>query len=141
MTILDEIVAHKRTEVATAKKSVSAKQLESSPNFKRTPISLARTLSNPAGHGFIAEIKRRSPSKGTFKTDLSIDQISTGYINAGASALSVLTDSKYFGGSADDVTAARRCNNCPILRKDFVIDEYQIVEAKAIGADAILLIA
>lgn len=138
MTILDEIVANKRGEVAMAKQFTSAKDLELLPNFTRRPISLAMSLAR--GSGIIAEIKRRSPSKGVMKADLSVEAVSAGYIRAGAVALSILTDLKYFGGSNKDLTAARR-NACPILRKDFIVDEYQIIESKAIGADAILLIA
>jgi indole-3-glycerol phosphate synthase len=91
--------------------------------------------------GIIAEIKRRSPSKGVFKHALSVEQLSIGYMQAGASALSVLTDTAYFGGTNDDIVTARTFNFCPILRKDFTVDEYQVIEAKSLGADAVLLIA
>ena len=89
----------------------------------------------------IAEIKRKSPSKGMINEHVSVERTSIGYMKAGASGLSVLTDKKYFGGSSEDLKVARSFNFCPILRKDFIVDEYQIVEAKSIGADVILLIA
>jgi indole-3-glycerol phosphate synthase len=91
--------------------------------------------------GIIAEIKRRSPSKGVVNENISVEDLSIGYMQAGASALSVLTDAHFFGGSNADLKTARRCNFAPILRKDFIVDEYQVIEARAIGADAILLIA
>jgi len=91
--------------------------------------------------GIIAEIKRQSPSKGMIHEFVSIEQTSISYMQGGASALSILTDTEFFGGKNEDLTTARKFNYCPILRKDFIIDEYQIVEAKSIGADAILLIA
>ena len=91
--------------------------------------------------GVIAEYKRKSPSKGIINDTDSVERVSVWYMQAGASALSILTDEKYFGGKNEDLMTARKFNFCPILRKDFVIDEYQIIEAKSIGADAILLIA
>jgi indole-3-glycerol phosphate synthase len=91
--------------------------------------------------GIIAEIKRKSPSKGVIHEYVSIEQTSISYMQGGASALSILTDGEFFGGSIEDLKTARKFNFCPILRKDFMIDEYQIIEAKSIGADAILLIA
>ena len=91
--------------------------------------------------GIIAEIKRRSPSKGDINPNVSVERTSVGYMQAGASALSILTDNKFFGGTNEDLMIARKLNSGPILRKDFVVDEYQIIEAKSIGADAILLIA
>ena len=138
-TILDEIIANKKKEVEVAKSFTSAKNLEMSPNFTRRIVSLSASLAR--GSGIIAEIKRRSPSKGVIKADLSVEAVSTGYVSAGASALSILTDLKYFGGSTKDITAARGRNACPILRKEFIVDEYQVIESRAIGADAILLIA
>ncbi len=141
MNILDEIVAHKRTEVQHRKELYPTKLLETSLYFSSPAVSLKKYLLRKDKSGIIAEIKRASPSKGVLNKHVSIERTSIGYMQAGASALSVLTDAKFFHGSSDDLKAARKFNYCPILRKDFTIDEYQILEAKSIGADAILLIA
>lgn len=141
MNILEQIIGHKRQEVAENKVLFPASLLEKSPWFDLPVMSLKKTLLNSQQSGIIAEIKRKSPSKGIINPDISIEQISTGYVKAGASALSVLTDTHFFGGSNTDFVAARKFNKCPMLRKDFIIDEYQVVEAKSIGADVILLIA
>ena len=139
MNILEEIVQYKHQEVAARKSSVTLGQLERSDFFSLPPLSLKKSVEQ--GSGIIAEIKRKSPSKGIINPIVSVDQISIGYQNAGASGLSVLTDEKYFGGTSEDLITARRLTQIPILRKDFVVEEYQIIEAKSIGADAILLIA
>ncbi|PWV50662.1 indole-3-glycerol phosphate synthase TrpC [Chitinophaga sp. S165] len=139
--ILTEIVAHKHIEVAARKEQRSVEELEQVSWFKRTPLSLAQFLRDPEKTGIIAEFKRRSPSKGLINGEVTVQDVTTAYTRYGASGLSVLTDEKYFGGSSDDLQQARALNNIPILRKDFIIDEYQILEAKAIGADVILLIA
>ena len=141
MSILEEIVSHKRREVAEAKELSSVKLLEKSIYFNTPCVSLKQYLLRTDRVGIIAEIKRRSPSRGVINENISVERLSIGYMQAGASALSVLTDGKFFGGSSADLTLARRFNYCPILRKDFVIDEYQLIEAKSIGADAALLIA
>ncbi len=141
MNILDEIVAHKRKEVAEKKELFPAKLLEQSLFFGGTPVSLKKYLQRPDKVGVIAEIKRKSPSKGAINQHVSVERTSIGYMQAGASGLSILTDTKYFGGKNDDLQTARKFNFCPILRKDFILEEYQIVEAKSIGADVILLIA
>ncbi|RYD75751.1 MAG: indole-3-glycerol phosphate synthase TrpC [Sphingobacteriales bacterium] len=141
MNILDKIVLRKRQEVADAKALVSVKDLEQSMHFKRTPYSFKEFLLAENRTGIIAEFKRRSPSKGLINGNADVAEVTTAYNNAGASALSVLTDIDFFGGKTDDILAARAVNNIPILRKDFMIDEYQILEAKAWGADIILLIA
>jgi len=141
MNILDQIIEHKRTEVASRKSLYPVKLLEQSIYFETQPVSLKKYIQRKDKSGIIAEIKRKSPSKGVINPYVSIERTSIGYMQAGASALSVLTDKHFFGGSNDDLTLARKFNFCPILRKDFTIDEYQIVEAKSIGADAILLIA
>ena len=138
--ILDTIIQHKSAEVQQAKASISVRELERMPHFSRPTLSLRRALLDPASSGIIAEFKRRSPSKGIFLANADPAAITTGYTRAGAAALSVLTDAQFFGGSNNDLERAR-INHIPILRKDFVVDEYQIVEAKAIGADVILLIA
>ena len=140
MSILDTIVARKREEVAERKSHIPESVLRHYPLFERTPYSLAAALRQHSP-GIIAEFKRRSPSKGTINDTAEVRETTMGYAQAGAAALSVLTDVDFFGGSDDDLRTARQHNACPILRKDFTIDEYQITEAKAIGADAILLIA
>jgi indole-3-glycerol phosphate synthase len=139
--MLEEIVANKRKEVAERKELYPAKLLERSIFFSTPCVSLTAYLGRADMVGVIAEIKRRSPSKGVLKQSVSVEQLSIGYMQAGASALSVLTDAKYFGGATDDLVTARRFNYCPILRKDFTVDEYQIIEAKSFGADVVLLIA
>ena len=141
MNILDQILEHKRKELDERRSLYPIKLLEQSIYFNALPVSLRKYVLHPDKSGIIAEIKRKSPSKGVINPNVSIERTSIGYVQAGASALSILTDKEFFGGSNEDLTLARKFNICPILRKDFVIDEYQIVEAKSIGADAILLIA
>ena len=140
MNILDTIVAHKRTEVAARKAITSIKELESGPGFLVPVRSLAASLLKEGSTGIIAEFKRKSPSKGFIKENANVTEITSAYTQNGAACLSVLTDENFFGGSDADLIAARQ-NDIPILRKDFIVDEYQIVEAKSIGADVILLIA
>lgn len=141
MNILDTIIAKKREEVETARELSPVKRLEQSLFFESPCVSLRSYLGRSDLFGIIAEIKRRSPSKGALNQQISVEQLSIGYMQAGASALSILTDRTFFGGTNADLEIARRFNYCPILRKDFVIDPYQVVEAKSIGADVILLIA
>lgn len=141
MTILDEIIAHKRREVDERRSLYPLKLLERSIYFQTQPLSLRHYLQRSDLSGIIAEFKRRSPSKGMLNEYVSVQKTTIGYMQAGASALSVLTDSKFFGGNSRDLETARKFNYCPILRKDFVVDEYQLIEAKSIGADAVLLIA
>ena len=139
--ILDKIVAHKRTEVAERQALYPTQLLEQSIYFQTPTVSLSEYLRRPDRLGIIAEFKRRSPSKGDINPYVKVEDVSIGYMQAGASALSVLTDTAFFGGRNEDLIEARKFNYCPILRKDFIVDEYQIVEARSIGADAILLIA
>jgi indole-3-glycerol phosphate synthase len=141
MNVLNEIVEHKISEVARRKSLVPIEALERKVFFDATPLSLRSYLSRADSSGIIAEMKRRSPSKGELRPHLNVERISIGYMQHGASALSVLTDTRYFGGSHADLEVAREFNLCPILCKDFLVDEYQIYEAKASGADVILLIA
>lgn len=141
MNILEKIIARKYEEVAERKSLYPVKLLEKSIFFSSPIVSLMKYVQRKDKSGIIAEIKRKSPSKGIINASVSIERTSIGYMQAGASALSILTDKDFFGGSSDDLTMARKFNFCPILRKDFIVDEYQIVEAKSIGADAILLIA
>lgn len=139
--ILEEIVANKRVEVSKRKKEKSVSTLEAGPSFARTCYSLMNFLLREDKNGIIAEFKRQSPSKGILNSTATVGDVTLSYAQNGASGLSVLTDTCYFGGTVDDLQAARALNAVPILRKDFIIDEYQILEAKSVGADVILLIA
>jgi len=142
MTILDEIARHKMKEVDSLKSSLSINTLKQSPAFSNTCRSLASRLSETSFPGIIAEFKRRSPSKPQIASrDFSPAEIAFEYESNGAAGMSVLTDSKYFGGSNKDLSEAISCASIPVLRKEFIIDAYQIYEAKSIGADVILLIA
>ncbi|MDO4230052.1 MAG: indole-3-glycerol phosphate synthase TrpC [Capnocytophaga sp.] len=140
MTILDRIVADKYKEINLKKSIIPISQLEKSVLFNREIYSLVANLRN-SSTGIIAEHKRRSPSKSVINQNLNCFELVDAYAKAGVSGISVLTDGKYFGGSLDDLLVARATCQLPILRKDFVIDEYQIYEAKSYGADVILLIA
>jgi indole-3-glycerol phosphate synthase len=138
--ILAKIVATKRQEVAEAKRRVSAADLLARPEARRQPLSLAAALAAKP-FAIIAEMKRSSPSGGQLRPDLSPSALASSYEQHGAAALSVLTDFHYFGGSLEDLAQARAAVRIPVLRKDFIIDEYQLAEARAFGADAVLLIA
>lgn len=137
--ILDEICAHKRQEVAAAKKARPQQTVESAAADMRPALDF-RTALRLEGMSLIAEIKRASPSKGVMLEDL--DPISLGclYEQAGARAISILTDEKYFRGSLEDLSLVRQNVSIPVLRKEFIVDPYQIYEARAAGADALLLI-
>ncbi|HMM10766.1 MAG TPA: indole-3-glycerol phosphate synthase TrpC [Bacteroidales bacterium] len=139
--ILQQIVEQKLAEVDEQRGLYPIKLLERSIYFETRPLSLKKYLLRQDLQGIIAEFKRRSPSKGMINEFADVQRVTLGYMQAGASALSVLTDPTFFGGSNKDLTEARRFNFCPVLRKDFIIDEYQVIEAKSIGADAVLLIA
>lgn len=141
MTILDKIIERKKVEISEAKKQVSLEELEQYPLFSRTCYSLKDSISHPERTGIIAEFKRASPSKGLINGVSSVSDVVQGYQNAGASAISVLTDTDFFQGSLADLEAARAVLHIPLLRKEFIVDPYQIAEAKAYGADIILLIA
>ena len=141
MNILDQIIEHKRKEVSDRKSLYPIKLLEQSIFFSSPTVSMKKYVTRRDKTGIIAEFKRKSPSKGIINAHAPAERTTIGYMQAGASAISVLTDKQFFGGSNDDLVTVRKFNYCPILRKDFTIDEYQIIEAKSIGADAILLIA
>lgn len=142
MNILDKIIATKKEEVARQKNVVSIEQLEKYPLFSRKCNSLKANLLKEGSSGIIAEFKQKSPSKGEINYNVKVENVTKDYVAAGAACLSVLTDYEYFGGTLANLTKARETNpDIPILRKDFMIDAYQIVEAKAYGADVILLIA
>ena len=139
MTILDKIIERKKQEVADSKSEISISQLKDSEFFGRQTFSLKETLKSKSG--IITEFKRQSPSKGIINDKVSPVEVVTQYEKYGASALSILTDKDFFGGSFEDILSVRNHINIPILRKDFMIDQYQFYEAKSIGADVILLIA
>src|ERR1700722_10381942 len=140
MNILEKIAEFKIKEVDEKRSLYPVKLLGRSIYFKTKPVSLRSYLLEKNKSGVIAEFKRKSPSKGVINAYAPVGPTTIGYMQAGASALSVLTDKEFFGGSNADLSEARKYNYCPILRKDFIVDEYQITEAKSIGADAILLI-
>ena len=141
MTILEEIVQHKKRELQDIKSLVSYEELTKTKGFARDVISVSKYLKDPLRTGIIAEFKRQSPSKGIINDKVNVLDVTSAYEKAGASATSILTDFKYFGGAVDDILAVRDKINIPILRKEFIVDEYQLYEAKSIGADVILLIA
>lgn len=144
MNILEKIVVRKNQEIQAAKRAVPIQSLEKHPYFSRQPYSLAQSLRDKQTDGqpgIIAEFKRRSPSKGIINDKADVEQVTMGYVAAGAVCLSILTDVEFFAGSEHNLHIARQHNNCPILRKDFMVDPYQVTEAKAMGADVILLIA
>ncbi len=141
MTILDKIVARKKEEVADAKRKVAIEELENMPLFSRSCYNLRESILDPNRTGIIAEYKRASPSKGLINGESTVQEVVQGYQLAGASAISVLTDLDFFQGNLQDLLAARDVLHIPLLRKEFIVDTYQIAEAKAYGADIILLIA
>jgi indole-3-glycerol phosphate synthase len=142
MTILDKIIAFKKKEVAKIKAEVPVQKLVESPSFDSTTFSLKRSLLEVGSTGIIAEYKRQSPSKGIINDKATIAEVTNGYLDANVAAQSILTDTSFFGGTMADLMEARVLNQQkPILRKDFIVDGFQIVESKAIGADVILLIA
>jgi indole-3-glycerol phosphate synthase len=139
--ILEKIFHFKSKEIEERKNVRSVKTLEEKPFFSRQNRSLAQAIQSKGHTGIIAEYKTRSPSMGMINGNADLKQITQGYLNAGASGLSILTDAHFFGGSLENLEMARKANHAPILQKDFIMDTYQITEAKAYGADAILLIA
>lgn len=141
MTILDEIISYKRKEVASCKELISTAELEQMVLFQRPVLSMKESIQKRGPNAIIAEFKRQSPSKGVINNKVKVEEVTKAYSQAGAAAISVLTDFNFFGGSIDELVAARKQVNIPLLRKEFIVDEYQLIEAKAFGADAILLIA
>lgn len=139
MTILDQIIERKKEEVAAAKLRISPDRLKDTAFFGRSTYSLKESIKNKSG--IIAEFKRQSPSKGIINNNVEPLEVVSAYESFGASGISILTDHDFFGGNLNDVLSVRNNINIPILRKDFMIDEYQFYEAKSIGADVVLLIA
>ncbi len=141
MTILDEILEHKRGEVEAAKARVGAGEMASRAQGVELPVrGLAAALTEGEAPVVIAELKRRSPSRGLIRPDFEPVSLAQAYASGGAAALSVLTDENFFGGELGYLAQVREAVDLPLLRKDFVIDSYQIDEARAAGADAVLLI-
>jgi indole-3-glycerol phosphate synthase len=141
MNILETIIAHKHEEVAARKLATPLPELEQQPFFQRTCHSLVASLTAPGSTGIIAEFKRQSPSKGVINGHATAADVISAYTKYGAAGISILTDTKFFGGATEDLQQQRLLTDRPLLRKDFMIDEYQVAEAKAMGADVILLIA
>lgn len=141
MNILDKIVAQKKIEVLAAKENKPISILEKTNYFSRKTVSVSANLKQENNTGIIAEFKRQSPSKGIINHHSNLIEVVQGYENAGVVASSILTDSNFFGGSSADLLKAREHVKIPLLRKDFMIDEYQFIEAKNWGADIVLLIA
>jgi len=141
MNILDQIVAHKEKEIDSNRELFSEKLLKTSIHFEAPTVSLKKYLLSPQKNGIIAEFKRKSPSRQWINQYASVEKVSIGYMQTGASALSILTDQHFFGAQQEDIKIARAHNFCPILRKDFIIHPYQVIESRSLGADAILLIA
>lgn len=140
MNILEEIVAYKKEYVANSKSQKSVRDLEKTDLFKRNCYSLKDSLLSENSTGIIAEFKRKSPSKGIINSTSQVEIVTKAYAENGASGVSVLTDEMFFGGSYSDFSTARNSISIPLLRKDFMMDEYQFIEAKAWGADVVLLI-
>jgi indole-3-glycerol phosphate synthase len=141
MTILEEIISYKKKEVNDRKYQVPLSNLEKMSYFSRKTLPLTIPLQKMEKTGIIAEFKKKSPSKGMINETANLEEVVSEYALGGAAGISVLTDNRYFGGSSTDLIRAREKVQIPILRKDFIIDKYQISEAKGIGADVILLIA
>jgi indole-3-glycerol phosphate synthase len=135
MSFLSEIIERKRQRLAQAKRAFPVDSFEIRPNSHRFRQALLRD-----GLNIIAEFKRRSPSKGVIRADADLDQIVKSYEAGGAAAISVLTEEDYFSGSLNDLRAVKKSVDLPVLRKDFIVDEYQVYESAAAGADAVLLI-
>lgn len=142
-TILDTIIAKKRKEIEFFKPRSSVERFQREGFFWEIPNrSLVERLLYPGGTGIIAEFKRKSPSKGWFKPkELEVEPVVAPYNYKGAAGISILTDQEFFGGDLDDLIQGKVITDVPILRKDFIIDSWQIAESKAFGADVILLIA
>ncbi|WP_345202420.1 indole-3-glycerol phosphate synthase TrpC [Chryseobacterium ginsengisoli] len=139
MNILDKIIQRKAEEVSISKSKTSVQELKDSEFFERKTFSLKENIKSKIG--IIAEFKRQSPSKGIINDKVSPLEVVSAYESFGASGISILTDKDFFGGNFEDILSVRNAINIPILRKDFMIDEYQFYEAKSIGADVVLLIA
>src|SRR5262245_17394029 len=141
LSILEQIVAHKQLEIAAAKEQMPVTVLERALTDLPPPRDFARALTKPQGVQVIAEIKRASPSAGLLSTATDVRSLARIYASYGATCISVLTDQKFFHGSLADLSCAREVVAVPVLRKDFILDPYQLLQARVAGADAVLLIA
>jgi indole-3-glycerol phosphate synthase len=141
MNILEQIIRHKKEELQLKKRAQPIERIMNSPLMERPVNSFTDSIRDKYKPGIIAEFKRRSPSEGMINAEADVTEVTSGYTTYGASALSVLTDEHFFGGGSYDLSLARNNKEIPVLRKDFIIDEYQVAESKAMGADVILLIA
>jgi indole-3-glycerol phosphate synthase len=142
MNILEQIIEVKKQEVAASRKIVSLQELEKAPAFTRQARSVVNIYNSKRTTGIIAEFKKASPSKGIINDRTPIEEVVQAYARHGVAAISVLTDQQFFKGSLNDLKRARMAvQGTPLLRKDFIIDEYQVAEAKVAGADLLLLIA
>jgi indole-3-glycerol phosphate synthase len=141
MNILEKIVVTKKQEIALSKAKIPIQLLEKSDFFDRQTVSLKSSILKPESTGIIAEFKRKSPSKGIINDSSNVGDVVGQYEMAGVAGASVLTDNEYFGGSNEDLISARNKVAIPLLRKDFMVDDYQFFEAKSWGADVVLLIA
>lgn len=139
MNILDQIIKRKKEEIAFSKSKISISEMKASEFFGGETFSLKNSIKNKSG--IIAEFKRKSPSKGIINNQSNVVEVVKSYENFGASGISILTDYDFFGGNFEDILKVRNEIKIPILRKDFMIDEYQFYEAKSVGADVVLLIA
>lgn len=140
--VLEQILKHKREEVEENRRRLPLREIKERLKETAPPVgNFASALRRPGEVALIAEVKRRSPSRGVIRADFNLADIIEAYREAGADAISILTDEKFFGGSPEFLTAARRMTGQPLLRKDFIVDTYQVYESRLLGADAILLIA
>jgi indole-3-glycerol phosphate synthase len=137
--IMDDIVANKHKEIVASKRRITLSEIQRRARAQSPPLDFTKALSS-GGVKLISEVKQASPSKGIIRKDFDAVQIARIYAENGATAISVLTDKKFFRGKLEYLSAIRQAVNIPILRKDFILDPYQVFESRAYGADAILLI-
>jgi len=140
-SILDRITEKTKDDLSKRRQKVSFSDFDSFPRFEKERKSMSDALKRPDGVSIIAEVKKASPSKGVIRPDFNPEKIAESYVKGGASAISVLTDEPFFKGSSEYLEKVSDMSPLPVLRKDFILDPYQVKEARAIGADSVLLIA